>query len=391
MVSAISEHPSAFSDNKDATIKMSKKHETTAAKSTIVSPPPLPKLTIPTRNYRQNSSKCTCIPEQTRGVWDRLFKGGLGADVFIVTQDQLTIPAHLNVLSIASPVLGKCLQDLKINKNGLRYLGMPGVPHGAVSTFIRFLYSSCYEEDDMRNYALHLLVLSHSFVVPRLKQICVEFLEKFWLTDENVIDILQLAQNCNAPRLSLICTRLVVKHFKTVASTEGWTVMVRVNPALELELLESLVVDDSMKGENALKVKENKVYSQLHRAIEGLIHICQDGCSTIGPRDKILKGNKALCGFSGCKGIEMLVRHFFSCKIRVPGGCVHCKRMWQLFELHSCMCDIPETCHVPLCRHFKEKMKHQTKKEEAKWELLVKKVQDAKRTHKFAALHSGSS
>ncbi|KAK9672166.1 hypothetical protein RND81_12G081300 [Saponaria officinalis] len=389
MASVISDNSTTFPDNKrlEGSVEISRKQETTAKSIIIASPPPIPESIFPMRNKRENSSKCSCIPEQTRDVWDRLFKGGFGADVYIITQDQLTIPAHLNVLSIASPIIGKCLQDSKTN-NGLRYLKMPGVPHGAVSTFIRFLYSSCYEEGDMRNFALHLLALSHSFVVPLLKQTCVEFLENSGLTTENVIDVLQLARNCNAPRLSLACTRMVVKHFETVVSTDGWKVMIRVNPDLELELLESLVEADSMKGEKARKKQEKKVYSQLHKAIEGLVHICQDGCSTIGPRDKILKQNKPdLCGFSGCKAIEMLVRHFFSCKVRVPGGCAHCKRMWQLFELHSCMCDKPESCHVPLCRHFKEKMRQQTKKEEAKWELLVKKVKEAKKTHAFAALY----
>lgn len=36
-------------------------------------------------------------------------------------------------------------------------------------------------------------------------------------------------------------------------------------------------------------------------------------------------------------------------------------------------------CFVSLdCRHFKEKMRHQSKKEEVKWNFLVNKVQTAK-------------
>ncbi|KAK9725255.1 hypothetical protein RND81_05G131900 [Saponaria officinalis] len=348
-------------------------------KNNIPPPPPLPGSIFYRRQYRWKSSECCCIEKETRNVWDELFKSGFGADVYIITEDQLTVPAHFSVLSIASPVLRTRLQDSKTN-NGFRYLKFPGVPHGAVCTFIRFLYSSWYEEDDMKKFALHLLVLSHSFVVPLLKRACVKYLENCWLTSENVIDVLQLARKCDAPRLSVICIRMVVRHFKTVASTDGWKVMRRVNPALEQELLESVVEADSRKEERARKIQERKVYSQLHEAIEALIHICRDGCSTIGPRDKTLKGSPAACGFSACKGIEMLVRHFFGCKIRVPGGCVHCKRMWQLLELHSRICDEPESCNVPLCRHFKEKMKQQIKKDEAKWRLLVRKVMEAKRS-----------
>lgn len=104
------------------------------------------------------------------------------------------------------------------------------------------------------------------------------------------------------------------------------------------------------KQDRLKKIEEKKVYLQLHEAMEALVHICRDGCRTIGPRDKVLKASQAACSFPACKGLETLVRHFSSCKIRVPGGCVHCKRMWQLLELHSRICDEPDYCKVPLCR-----------------------------------------
>lgn len=104
------------------------------------------------------------------------------------------------------------------------------------------------------------------------------------------------------------------------------------------------------RQERARRLEENKVYLQLHEAMEALIHICRDGCRTIGPRDQTLKSSQAVCRFPACKGIELLLRHFSACKMRVPGGCANCKRIWQLLELHSRMCSALETCHVPLCR-----------------------------------------
>ncbi|KAJ6289645.1 hypothetical protein OIU78_025546 [Salix suchowensis] len=230
----------------------------------------------------------------------------------------------------------------------------------------------------MKKFVLHLMVLSHAYSVPSLKRICIDFLEQDYLTRENVIDVLQLARSCNAPRLSFICVRMVVKDLKTISSTEGWKVMKRANPALEQELVESVVEADSRKQERMRKIEERKVYLQLYEAMEALLHICRDGCRTIGPSDKMLKGSQVACNFPACKGLESLVRHFSNCKTRVPRGCVHCKRMWQLLELHSRMCNDPDYCKVPLCRHFKEKVQHQTKKDEAKWKLLVSKVIAAK-------------
>ncbi|KAL6976116.1 hypothetical protein U1Q18_024908 [Sarracenia purpurea var. burkii] len=343
----------------------------------IPEPPPLRGKICMRNNLPRRLTECCCVPKETKDNWDKLFKEGYGADVYIITEEKAIISAHSGVLSVASPILASFLWLSKV-KSGIRVIKIPGVPHQAVCMFIRFLYSSCYEEEEMKNFVLHLLVLSHSYSVPSLKRVCVQFLERGWLTTENVVDVLQLARSCDAPRLSLICVRMIVRNFKTISSTEGWKVMQRANPTLEQELLESVVEADSRKQERLKKLEEKKVYLQLHETMEALLHICRDGCRTIGPRDKALKGSQVACSFPACKGIETLVRHFFSCKARVPGGCVHCKRMWQLLELHSRICNNPDYCRVPLCRHFKVKMQQQSKKDEAKWKILVSKVLAAK-------------
>ncbi|KAG4209838.1 hypothetical protein ERO13_A02G007350v2 [Gossypium hirsutum] len=154
--------------------------------------------------------------------------------------------------------------------------------------------------------------------------------------------------------------------------------MKRIYPYIEQELVESVVEADSKKQERKRKIEEKKVYTQLYEAMEALLHICKDGCRTICPRDKMLKGNQIACNFPACKGLEALVHHFSGCKTRVPGGCGHCKRMWQLLEIHSRMCNERDSCKVPLCRHFKEKKQQQCKKDETKWKLLVNKVIAAK-------------
>ncbi|XP_075662308.1 BTB/POZ and TAZ domain-containing protein 3 isoform X1 [Castanea sativa] len=378
-----------------------------SSKCNIPKPPSLPSKSCIRIKYSNRLSECSSVPKETKDTWDKLFKEGYGSDVYIITEDKSYILAHSSILSVASPVLGNILQQSKV-KNGMRYIKIPGVPYQAAYAFIRFIYSSCYEEDEMKQFVLHLLVLSHSYSVPSLKRVCIYVLEQGWLTKENVIDVLQLARNCDAPRLSFICVHMIIRDFKTITSTEGWKVMKRANPALEQELLECLVEADSvsnkegfctgyvvdpwlnnllmdpqhtnfLRKEDRLKrMEEKKVYLQLHEAMEALLHICRDGCRTIGPRDKVLKGSQVACSFPACKGLETLVRHFSSCKTRVPGGCVHCKRMWQLLELHSRLCNDPDSCKVPLCRHFKEKMQQQAKKDEARWRLLVSKVISAK-------------
>lgn len=76
---------------------------------------------------------------------------------------------------------------------------------------------------------------------------CINYLEQGWLNSNNVIDVLQLARDCDASRLTLFCIRMVVGNFKSISSTEGWKVMRRANPTLEQELLEFVVEADTVR------------------------------------------------------------------------------------------------------------------------------------------------
>jgi hypothetical protein len=100
----------------------------------------------------------------------------------------------------------------------------------------------------MKEHPLHLLVLSHVFSMPSLKTVCVDQLERGFLAPDNVVDMLQLARLCDAPRLALACVRMVIEDFKTISLTDGWKVMRRANPSMEQELLESLVEADTVSS-----------------------------------------------------------------------------------------------------------------------------------------------
>lgn len=134
-----------------------------------------------------------------------------------------------------------------------------------------------------------------------------------------------------------------IKDFKSVSATEGWKVIKRAVP-----LLEAVVEADTRKQQRRDKLEERKMYLELYEATEALIHIYREGCGTIGPCDKVLKGRQTVCKFPACKVLEGALRHFLGCKPRA--SCLHCKRMWQLLQLHSCICDHSDSCKIPLCR-----------------------------------------
>ncbi|XP_027179082.1 BTB/POZ and TAZ domain-containing protein 4 [Coffea eugenioides] len=344
-------------------------------------PPPLPYPAITSLHQKrlsprasQNWGSCRASTAGNPAL-DRLFDGGYRADVLIHTDHGGVIYAHASFLGVASPVLKMILKQTKGQNRGRhRSVSIRGVPPEAVRVFIRFIYSSCYEEDKLQEHALHLLALSHAYAVPQLKQLCEWWLERRLLTTENVIDIFQLAMLCDAPRLSLICHRFILENFKPVSVTEGWKVMKESHPVLEREILESIIDEAAKQDYRVKKINERKIYEQLYEAMEAVVHIFRDGCRTIGPLDKIVLKDQSPCPYAACKGLELLVRHFAGCKRRVPGGCIHCKRLWKILELHSRICANPNICRVPLCRNFKHKRRRENKKDELKWRILVRKI-----------------
>lgn len=356
---------------------MASSEVSTCAKN-IPKPPPLPRVTYQASRNKPSSSSSRLVPQETIETWDKLFKEGTGADTYVEVDNKSHFLAHSYILAAASPVMPQLLNQSR-DKKGNSHLKFLGVPQEAVYMFIRLLYSCSYEEEDMKKYVLPLLVLSHCYSVPSLKRVCVEVLGQGWINKENVIDVLQLARTCDAARISFLCVSMVIRDFKSVSSTEGWKVMTRGDRKLEQELLEAVVEADARKKERRKKVEERRMYLELYEAVEALVHIYREGCGTIGPRGKALKGSKAVCEFSACKGVEGGLRHFLGCK-SARASCGHCKRMWQLIQLHSCLCGSSDSCEVPLCRNFKEKMKKISKREESKWRLLAENVTTAKRS-----------
>ncbi|XP_022885991.1 BTB/POZ and TAZ domain-containing protein 4-like [Olea europaea var. sylvestris] len=337
-------------------------------------PPPLPtqKGFTPTKSKIKS---CFSASITMNHSLDCLFDEGYRADVSILMDYDNVIYAHASILGAASPVLkGMLKQSRGHRRNRKQAISIRGVPPEAVRVFIRFLYSSCYEEEKIEEFALPLLVLSHVYVVPRLKRLCELWLEQELMNTENVIDIFQLALLCDAPRLSFICHRFILRNFKPVSASEGWKIMKKSHPKLEKEIIESVIYEDVAKKERSRKINERKTYLQLYEAMEALVHICRDGCRTIGPHDKILRDDQAPCKYEACKGLEMLIRHFAQCKLRGPGGCIHCKRMWQILELHSRLCADSDLCKVPLCRNFRQRRRKQNKKEDIRWRILVRKI-----------------
>ncbi|XP_017973901.1 PREDICTED: BTB/POZ and TAZ domain-containing protein 1 [Theobroma cacao] len=300
-------------------------------------------------------------------------------DVQILTSGGLRIAAHSSILAMVSPVLENIMDRPRKHRTSERVIPILGVPCDAVSAFVGYLYSTRCTEEQMEKYGIHLLALSHVYSVTQLKQRCARGVSQR-LTIENVVDELQLARLCDAPDLYLKCMKLVAAHFKSVEQTEGWKFMQDHDPWLELEILQFIDEAESRKKRTRRHRVEQSLYLQLSEAMECLEHICTEGCTTVGPYDVEPAKKRGPCNkYTTCQGVQLLIKHFASCKRRANGGgCSRCKRMWQLLRLHSSICDQPDSCRVPLCRQFKLKAQQQIMGDDALWKLLVRKVLSAK-------------
>lgn len=314
----------------------------------------------------------------TAGKMHAAAAAAAAADVHIITSGGVRIPANSTVLASASPVLESIIDRPTKHRSSDEAISILGVPDDAVSVFVQYLYSSKCSEEQMEKYGIHLLALSHVYLVPQLKQRCTKGLAER-LTVENVVDVLQLARLCDAPDLYLKCMKLLSNDFKSVEQTEGWKFLQNHDPWLELDILQFMDEAELRKKRSRRHRQEQTLYLQLSEAMECLEHICTEGCTSVGPCDMKPGKNKGPCSkFSTCQGLQLLIKHFAMCKRRVNGGCLRCKRMWQLLRLHSSICEQPDTCRVPLCRQFKLKAQQEKKGEDARWKILVRKVISAK-------------
>ncbi|KAI3512849.1 hypothetical protein L1887_20169 [Cichorium endivia] len=311
---------------------------------------------------------------------DHVSGGSVETIVYILTSGGRRIPAHAKILASASPVLESVIDKPRKHWSSEKTIPILGVPCDAVEAFVRFIYSNKCSDEEMEKFGIHLLALSHVYLVPQLKKRCAKALIRR-LAIENVVDALQLARLCDAPDLYLKCMKLISNRFKAVEETEGWRFLQDNDPYLELEILKFIDEAESRIKRTRKHLQEQSLYFQLSEAMDCLQHICTEGCTSVGPYDKEPSKYRAPCSkFSTCEGLQHSIKHFANCKKRVNGGCIRCKRMWQLFRLHSSICEAPDsTCRVPLCRQFKMKGQQlKNKKEEARWELLVRKVVAAK-------------
>ncbi|CAA7018352.1 unnamed protein product [Microthlaspi erraticum] len=79
---------------------MASSEDHTHGDDNIPKPPPLPRITYQRfQAYRRKpSSSSRLVPKETVETWEKLFKEGIGAEAYVVTDNYSHFPAHSCVL-----------------------------------------------------------------------------------------------------------------------------------------------------------------------------------------------------------------------------------------------------------------------------------------------------
>nr|GEU76674.1 histone acetyltransferase HAC1-like isoform X1 [Tanacetum cinerariifolium] len=96
--------------------------------------------------------------------------------------------------------------------------------------------------------------------------------------------------------------------------------------------------------------------AQLRKMLDLLVHASQ--CPS------------PLCQYPNCRKVKGLFRHGIHCKVRASGGCVLCKKMWHLLQLHARACK-ESKCHVPRCRDLNEHLRRMQQQSDSRRRAAV--------------------
>ncbi|PKA66105.1 BTB/POZ and TAZ domain-containing protein 1 [Apostasia shenzhenica] len=321
------------------------------------------------------------------------------ADAYIVTSGGRSIPAHSCILASASPVLERLLERGRPGSSGTP-IQILGAPCDAVVDFVDFLYSGADAlpevEEAAARHGVQLLVLAHAYRVGWLKRRFEEVMGRR-VRPEDSVDVMKVAKLCDSPELFQRCLAVAEKDFAVFQRTEGWRFVQSHDRQLELEVLRFLHDAEQRKRRWRREKADQEIFAQLSEAMDCLQHICTEGCTEVGPHGVEPSRSRGPCisiSFRTCAALQLLIRHFATCGKKLSrggfggSGCTHCRRMWQLFRLHSSLCERDDGCKVPLCKQFRLRPggRHgKGKEDDATWRLLVRKVAAARVMSSLAA------
>eukprot|EP00931_Biecheleriopsis_adriatica_P116255 TRINITY_DN91923_c0_g1_i1.p1 TRINITY_DN91923_c0_g1~~TRINITY_DN91923_c0_g1_i1.p1 ORF type:complete len:427 (+),score=85.07 TRINITY_DN91923_c0_g1_i1:111-1391(+) len=130
------------------------------------------------------------------------------------------------------------------------------VPARALAAALRFAYTDEGPELHNCEEAVELMGVASKLSFPGLLRICSDYLRDTWLSIDNVVSLLRLADQHGASSLRSEALVVVAAHFDVVKVSPEWEEFVRtgMNPSLIQDLLQSVQAASIFAGRASIKI-----------------------------------------------------------------------------------------------------------------------------------------
>ncbi|XP_042911918.2 uncharacterized protein [Parasteatoda tepidariorum] len=167
----------------------------------------------------------------------KLLKNETFTDVTLKSENVI-MPAHKALLAARSPVFSAMFhQDMLESQSGTIYLSDVDVE--TLKLFLEYIYTDTVEMKSHEN-VIKLMIIADKYQVIPLKEGCSAYLKTI-LSDENVCDVIAVADMVNQEDLKLCAMAYIKANVSKILSTSKWKKWLRQN----LELAADIVAEVS--------------------------------------------------------------------------------------------------------------------------------------------------
>jgi len=168
--------------------------------------------------------------------FENLFTSQTSSDISFIVTGQV-FRAHKLILSARSPVFAAMFQsDMK--EKGMDHIVIPEMAPDIFRALLRFIYTDQVQFTESN--VPQLLAAANQFLLPSLKSKCEEFIMEY-LSTENCIEMLTLADLHNALPLKRKATELFQYRRTEICKTEGWKNLKKFHPDAAFDIMEHLL------------------------------------------------------------------------------------------------------------------------------------------------------
>ena len=170
---------------------------------------------------------------KAKKVYEKLYLDSDLSDVKIICEGKI-FPSHKNVLSCQSNVFKRMLNDSDMVEAKSGEIKMIDISSATIEKLLFFIY---HDDLDENKISVELMLAADKYNISALYKFCVNYFDEN-LTEENAIDVMNLAYLKNENKLFGKACKFVFKH--KLIGEEAWQDMKKNNADYVIDILEAL-------------------------------------------------------------------------------------------------------------------------------------------------------